>query len=61
MATQAAKAPSLGTIEQRSIDRVFRAILCVSLPLMVIVTVGISFGLAHGHAPARLLGFDLAA
>ena len=43
------------------VHRVFRAILCVSLPLMIIVTVGIIVGLAHGHAPAHPLGFKLAA
>ncbi len=35
------------------VHRVFRAILCVSLPLMIILTVGVIFGLAHGHAPAQ--------
>ena len=41
------------------VHRVFRAILAVSLPLMIIVTVGIMFGLAHGSAPAHPLGFRL--
>lgn len=43
------------------VHRLFRAILVVSLPLMVIVTVGIVLGLAHGAPPKHALGFSLAA
>jgi nucleobase:cation symporter-1, NCS1 family len=43
------------------VHRVFRSILVFSLPLMVILTVGVIFGLAHGHAPKAHLGFTFAA
>lgn len=43
------------------VHRVFRTILVGSLPLMLIVTVGIVFGLAHGSAPTHPLGFKLVA
>jgi nucleobase:cation symporter-1, NCS1 family len=43
------------------VHRVFRSLLVVSLPLMAIVTVGIIFGLAHGHASSTPLGFKLSA
>jgi NCS1 family nucleobase:cation symporter-1 len=43
------------------VHRIFRAILVVSLPLMVILTVGVIFGLADGHAPKQHLGFTVAA
>jgi nucleobase:cation symporter-1, NCS1 family len=43
------------------VHRVFRAILLFSLPLVVILTVGVIFGLAHGHSPKTHLGFTLAA
>ncbi len=41
------------------VHRAFRAVLAISLPLMVIVTVGIVLGLAHGHAPKTHLGFTI--
>ena len=43
------------------VHRVFRTILLFSFPLVVILTVGVIFGLAHGHAPKQHLGFTLAA
>ncbi|HEX7297871.1 MAG TPA: cytosine permease [Solirubrobacteraceae bacterium] len=43
------------------VHRVFRALLVVSLPLMTILTIGVLFGLADGHAPKAPLGFSLAA
>jgi nucleobase:cation symporter-1, NCS1 family len=43
------------------VHRIFRALLAISLPLMLVVTVGIVFGLADGHAPKQSLGFSLAA
>jgi purine-cytosine permease-like protein len=43
------------------VHRVFRALLVVSLPLMIIVTLGVIFGLADGAPPKAELGFTLAA
>jgi nucleobase:cation symporter-1, NCS1 family len=40
---------------------IFRSLLVFSLPLMVIVTVGILLGEAHGAPPKEHLGFSLAA
>ncbi|MEA2268303.1 MAG: nucleobase:cation symporter, family, partial [Solirubrobacteraceae bacterium] len=43
------------------VHRVFRALLVVSLPLMLIVTFGVIFGLADGAPPKDALGFTWAA
>jgi nucleobase:cation symporter-1, NCS1 family len=43
------------------VHRIFRALLIVSLPLMIIVTVGIVIGAAHGAPSKTSLGFSLAA
>jgi NCS1 family nucleobase:cation symporter-1 len=43
------------------VHRIFRALLVVSLPLMVIVTIGILVGAADGAPPKTGLGFSLAA
>ena len=43
------------------VHRIFRALLCFSLPLMTVVTVGILLGLADGGPPKDPLGFSFAA
>jgi nucleobase:cation symporter-1, NCS1 family len=43
------------------VHRIFRWLLLISLPLMSLVTLGVLFGLAGGHAPAHPLGFSAAA
>ena len=43
------------------VHRVFRSVLVFSLPIVTILSVGVIFGLAHGHAPSQHLGFTLAA
>jgi nucleobase:cation symporter-1, NCS1 family len=43
------------------VHRIFRALLIVSFPLMALVTLGVIFGAAGGHAPKGDLGFDLTA
>ncbi|MEA2322824.1 MAG: nucleobase:cation symporter, family [Solirubrobacteraceae bacterium] len=43
------------------VHRVFRALLVVSLPLMLIVTFGVLFGFADGAPPKAELGFTWAA
>src|SRR3954468_18928611 len=43
------------------VHRVFRALLVVSLPLMLIVTAGVLFGFADGAPPKTDLGFTWAA
>src|SRR3954466_5831981 len=40
------------------VHRIFRALLVISLPLMTIVTLGVIFGAAGGHAPKADLGFN---
>src|SRR4051812_15945088 len=43
------------------VHRVFRILLLISFPLMTIVSLGVLFGLAGGHAPSKPLGFSFAA
>ncbi|MHB1836302.1 MAG: purine-cytosine permease family protein [Solirubrobacteraceae bacterium] len=43
------------------VHRAFRAILVVALPVVSILSIGVIFGLAHGHAPSGHLGFTFAA
>jgi purine-cytosine permease-like protein len=43
------------------VHRAFRALLAVSLPLVTILSIGVLFGLAHGHAPKTHFGFTFAA
>src|ERR1700754_4141759 len=43
------------------VHRMFRALLAISLPLMTIVTLGVIFGAAGGHAPKAHYGFTFAA
>jgi purine-cytosine permease-like protein len=43
------------------VHRVFRVILVFSLPIVTILSVGVVFGLAHGHASHQHFGFTLAA
>jgi nucleobase:cation symporter-1, NCS1 family len=43
------------------VHRAFRALLMVSLPLVTILTVGVIFGLAGGHAPKAHYGFTFTA
>jgi purine-cytosine permease-like protein len=43
------------------VHRIFRVLLMVSLPLMTILTLGVLFGAAGGHAPKGDLGFTWAA
>jgi nucleobase:cation symporter-1, NCS1 family len=43
------------------VHRVFRSILIFSLPVVTVLSVGVIFGLAHGHASGQHLGFTLAA
>ena len=43
------------------VHRIFRTLLVFSLPLMVLLTLGVLFGLADGRAPKDPLGFSLAA
>src|SRR3954465_13702896 len=43
------------------VHRVFRAILVISLPLMIILTLGVILGFADGAAPKDPLGFTWAA
>jgi purine-cytosine permease-like protein len=59
--TVAVLAAALAIYGHDWVHRIFRALLIVSLPLMLIVTVGILVGAAHGAAPKASLGFSLAA
>jgi nucleobase:cation symporter-1, NCS1 family len=43
------------------VHRIFRALLVISLPLMTLVTLGVIFGAAGGHAPKTHYGFTFAA
>jgi nucleobase:cation symporter-1, NCS1 family len=43
------------------VHRIFRVLLFISFPLMTIVTLGVIFGAAGGHAPKNPGGFVLAA
>src|ERR671926_145183 len=43
------------------VHRMFRILLLISFPLMTIVSLGILFGAAGGHAPAHPLGFSTTA
>ena len=43
------------------VHRVFRGILIFSLPVVTILTLGVIFGLANGHAPSQHLGFVFSA
>jgi NCS1 family nucleobase:cation symporter-1 len=43
------------------VHRIFRVLLVISLPLMSLVTLGVIFGAAGGHAPKDPGGFTLAA
>jgi purine-cytosine permease-like protein len=43
------------------VHRIFRALLLISLPLMSIVTLGVIFGAAGGHAPKHPGGFIFSA
>jgi purine-cytosine permease-like protein len=43
------------------VHRMFRILLLISFPLMTIVSLGILFGAAGGHAPAHPLGFNTTA
>jgi purine-cytosine permease-like protein len=43
------------------VHRVFRIILMFSLPVVTILTLGVIFGAAGGHAPTQHLGFVFAA
>src|SRR3954470_14105293 len=43
------------------VHRMFRVLLLISLPLMTLVTLGVIFGLAGGHAPKDPGGFTFAA
>ena len=43
------------------VHRVFRIILVFSLPVVTILTLGVIFGFADGHAPKQHLGFVFAA
>jgi nucleobase:cation symporter-1, NCS1 family len=43
------------------VHRMFRLLLLISLPLMTIVSLGVLFGAAGGHAPTHHLGFSTTA
>ncbi|MDQ6730145.1 MAG: cytosine permease [Actinomycetota bacterium] len=43
------------------VHRAFRTILLLSLPVVSILSIGVLFGLAHGHASGQHLGFTVAA
>jgi NCS1 family nucleobase:cation symporter-1 len=43
------------------VHRIFRLILAFSLPVVTILTIGVIFGAAGGHAPKQHLGFVFAA
>jgi purine-cytosine permease-like protein len=43
------------------VHRVFRGILVFSLPVVSILSIGVIFGLAHGHGGGQHLGFSMAA
>jgi purine-cytosine permease-like protein len=43
------------------VHRIFRVLLLISFPLMTIVSLGILFGAAGGHAPAHPLGWSTTA
>src|ERR671926_902165 len=43
------------------VHRMFRILLLISFPLMTIVSLGVLFGAAGGHAPAHPLGFSTTA
>lgn len=43
------------------VHRAFRAILVFALPVVSILSIGVIFGLAHGHASSQHLGFTFAA
>ncbi len=43
------------------VHRAFRSVLVFSLPVVFVLSVGVIFGLAHGHASGQHLGFTVAA
>jgi NCS1 family nucleobase:cation symporter-1 len=43
------------------VHRIFRTILVFSLPVTAVLSIGVIFGLAHGHTPSQHLGFVFAA
>jgi nucleobase:cation symporter-1, NCS1 family len=43
------------------VHRIFRTILVFSLPVVTILSIGVIFGLAHGHPSSQHLGFTMAA
>jgi NCS1 family nucleobase:cation symporter-1 len=43
------------------VHRVFRIVLAASLPVTTVLSIGVVFGLAHGHSTGQHLGFTFAA
>jgi purine-cytosine permease-like protein len=59
--TVAVLAAALAIYGHDWVHRIFRALLVVSLPLMVVLTAGVILGFADGAPPKHALGFSLAA